>query len=97
MLSSEARINVISLNVHHLNCTLPSLHCFMKPSQNGRDGIEHKSLAKFCAGRGICTDVTSGADKCILGSRNCLGGTGYSWPGLFSGSLQMHTRFNMFR
>ena len=37
MLSSEARINVIPLNVHHLNCTL---HCsLMKPSQNG---IEHK-------------------------------------------------------
>ena len=93
MLSSEARINVIPLNIYHLNCTL---HCFvfMKPSQNG---IEHKSIAKLCAGRGICTDVTSGADKFALGSRICLGGTGYSWPGLFSGSLQMHTRLNMFR
>jgi len=56
----------------------------MKPSQNG---IEHKSLGKFCAGRGICTDVTSGAEKFTLGSRICLGGTGYSWPGLFYGSL----------
>jgi len=56
----------------------------MKPSQNG---IEHKNLANFCAGRGICTDVTSEADKFTLGSRICLGGTGYSWPGVFSGSL----------
>ena len=63
-----------------------SLLCFMKPSQNG---IEHKSLGKFCAGRGICADVASGAEKFTLGSRICLGGTGYSWPGLFSGSLYM--------
>ena len=46
----------------------------MKPSQNG---IEHKSLAKFCAGRGICTDVTSGADKFTLRTRICLGGTNF--------------------
>ena len=69
-----------------------SLLCFRKPSQNG---MEHKSLAKFSAGRGICTDVTSGAEKFALGSRICLGGTGYSRPGLFSRSLQMHTRLNM--
>ena len=68
-----------------------TFHCFVsiRPSQNG---IEHKSLAKFCAGRGICTDVTSGAKKIALGSRICFAGTGYSWPGLFSRSLQMHTR-----
>ena len=46
----------------------------MKPSQNG---IEHKSLAKFFAGRGICTDVTSGADKFTLRTRICLGGTNF--------------------
>ena len=79
MLSSEARINVISQRSSLKLYT--SLLCFMKPSQNG---IEHKS---FCAGRGICTDLTSGADKFTLKSRICLGGTGYSWPGLFSGSL----------
>ena len=88
LLSSEARINVISsLKLY------TSLLCFIKPSQNG---IEHKSLANFCAGRGTCTDVKSGAEKFTLGSRTCFGGTGYSWPGLFSGSLQMHTRFNTF-
>ena len=59
-----------------------SLLCLMKPSQNG---IEHKHLAKFCGGRGICTDVTSGAEKFTFGSRIRLRGTGYSWPGLFSG------------
>ena len=42
----------------------------------------------FRAGRGICANATSRAEKFTLGSRICLGGTGYSWPGLFSKSLQ---------
>ena len=50
-----------------------SLLCLMKSSQNG---MEHKSLAKFCGGRGICTDVASGAEKFTLGSRIRLRRTG---------------------
>ena len=87
--------NMIFLNMYHLNCTLHSVH-FIALSHEAKSEWYRTQLAKFCGGRGICTDVTSGAEKFTLGSRIRLRGTGYSWPGLFSGSLQVHSRFNMF-
>ena len=78
-----------------LGCTLHCVH-FIALSHEAKSEWYRTQLAKFCGGRGICTDVTSGAEKFTLGSRIRLRGTGYSWPGLFSGSLQVHSRFNMF-
>ena len=87
--------NMIFLNMYHLNCTLLSVH-FIALSHEAKSEWYRTQLAKFCGGRGIFTDVTSGAEKFTLGSRIRLRGTGYSWPGLFSGSLQVHSRFDMF-
>ena len=81
--------------MYHLNCTLHYVH-FIALSHEAKSEWYRTQLAKFCGGRGICTDVTSGAEKFTLDSRIRLRGTGYSWPGLFSGSLQVHSRFNMF-
>ena len=86
---------MIFLNMYHLNCTLHYVH-FIALSHEAKSEWYRTQLAKFCGGRGICTDVTSGAEKFTLDSRIRLRGTGYSWPGLFSGSLQVHSRLNMF-
>ena len=76
--------NMIFLNMYHLNCTLHCVH-FIALSHEAKSEWYRTQLAKFCGGRGICTDVTSGAEKFTLGSRIHLRGTGYFWPGLFSG------------
>ena len=61
------------------------------------NGIEHKTSCKISVEEGASAPMfTTGAEKFTLGSRIRLRGTGYSSPGLFSGSLEMRSRFNMF-